>query len=136
MEDGLSDEQCSEQLEPAHLELLQLCEQKCEQQELACVRGKQVDQYLLRWQMLLSAHSMQLSELITLLDQEAAIEICKMLLFVLQVAVAEARLYTSLTSPIIQHSQCCSDPKTNSSPDADPGNTSLTLKESKNELTN
>ncbi|KAK1798677.1 hypothetical protein P4O66_006958, partial [Electrophorus voltai] len=283
-EGGLSDEQCSEQLEPAHLELLQvkqsledtlnrersamhceiikkrrasilemLSEQKREQQELVCVGGGQVDQYLLRWQILLSAHSTQLSELITHLDQEAATDIRKLLLRVLQGAEAElktvahavvqalhalgvphwllhrevgaevlaeaqewlgvqekasaeslrasrsaiqqhrkqelqqqrvlrerlrhfyrsvcafqpamserdllrvrlqfvkhvcrldrclvlphalsrARLYTSLTSPITQHSQRCSDPKTKSSPDADPGNTSVTFKETKNEL--
>ncbi|XP_066499188.1 limbin isoform X2 [Hoplias malabaricus] len=68
-----------------------LCEQKFEQQELQGMCEGQVDQYLLRWQTLLSAQTTHLSELITHLDHEAAAEIRKVLLCVLQEAAVELK---------------------------------------------
>ncbi|XP_017560896.1 limbin [Pygocentrus nattereri] len=79
-----------------------LCEQKREQQELGGVCEGPVDQYLLRWQTLLSAHSTQFSELITHLDQEAAAEIRKVLLRVLQEAVVELKAVGNAVSQSLQ----------------------------------
>ncbi|KAL7861052.1 hypothetical protein AOLI_G00174010 [Acnodon oligacanthus] len=79
-----------------------LCEQKREQQELGGVCEGPVDQYLLRWQTLLSAHSTQFAELITHLDQEAAAEIRKVLLRVLQEAVVELKAVGNAVSQSLQ----------------------------------
>ncbi|XP_076844670.1 limbin-like isoform X2 [Brachyhypopomus gauderio] len=128
-EGGLSDDQCSQQLEHAQLELRRvkqssedtinrerstmhgdiiktrqasisemLCEQKRELQDRSSVCVGQVDQYLLQRQTVLLAHSMQLSELITHLDQQAATEIRKMLLRVLQGAVVELKAVVAAVS--------------------------------------
>ncbi|XP_049324182.1 uncharacterized protein LOC103039584 isoform X2 [Astyanax mexicanus] len=66
-----------------------LCEQKREQQELECVCEGPVGRYLSRWQTLLSSHTTHYSELLTHLDQEAAGEIRKVVLAVLQEAGLE-----------------------------------------------
>ncbi|XP_036445381.1 limbin isoform X2 [Colossoma macropomum] len=79
-----------------------LCEQKHEQQELGGVCEGPVDQYLLRWQTLLSAHSTQFSELITHLDQEAVAEIRKVLLRVLQEAIVELKAVGNAVSQSLQ----------------------------------
>ncbi|XP_072549941.1 limbin-like isoform X3 [Salminus brasiliensis] len=68
-----------------------LCEQKREQQELEEICEGPVGQYLSRWQTLLSAHSTHYSELLAHLDQEAAEEMRKVLLGVLQEAGVELR---------------------------------------------
>ncbi|KAI4874462.1 hypothetical protein NFI96_023379 [Prochilodus magdalenae] len=79
-----------------------MCEQKREQQELGSGCGGPVDQYLLRWQSLLSAHRIHYSELLTHLDQEAAAEIRKVLLRVLQETEVELKAVGSAVSQSLQ----------------------------------
>ncbi|XP_053544037.1 limbin [Ictalurus punctatus] len=81
-----------------------LCEQKREQQDLVCgsVCDGPLEDYLMRWQTLLCAHSTHLSELITHLDQEAAAHLRRVLVCVLRDAVADLKQVECETSQSMQ----------------------------------
>ncbi|XP_062874555.1 limbin-like isoform X3 [Trichomycterus rosablanca] len=79
-----------------------LYQHMCEQQKLGCVGEVEVDQYLQRWQNLLCAQTLHLSELITHLDQEAAAQIRKVWLCVLRDAVLELKQIDSALSKTLE----------------------------------